>query len=329
MLRNGSICLAASVETCVAVRPGPLCQTTQMLMVVISSLNFLFIFVMTDKKMPRTTFATGIARISIVLFFSACSLCALVGVASLHSMSYIFVSSSRIDVMIGAVFITITLYFLAFFDVLVYNSKQEVVEARAARVRAAKAAGEIPKPVPSPFSIALKKVSTAWPIVFFSCIYATLVPMAFEAAVTEMEKLAVYCIALVVCKTGGEHLLHLVFEKHNLPFHSLVIGLFAFELFTSTQARMLLASYPDTTFVAFISLLSAFYELAVRGVRLFKVRFELADLESRGLDDKKRKLFMRKARIYAVVGKEGRDTGRRRHRGNERERGRVGEWATH
>ena len=126
--------------------------------------------------------------------------------------------------------------------------------------------------------------------------------MAFDAATTQMEKLAVYSVALVVCKTGGEYLLKRVFEKMNIPFHSLVVALFTFELVTSTQARILLASYPDTSFVAIVSVCTAFFELGVRLFNLFKVRFDLAQLRAVGLDEKNRKLFMRKARIYAVVG---------------------------
>ena len=101
--------------------------------------------------------------------------------------------------------------------------------------------------------------------------------------------------------------------------------LFAYELITSTQARILLASYPDTSFVAIVSLFTAIFELGVRLFNLFKVRSDLAELEAVGLDEKNRQLFMRKARIYAVVST---DMERQEDRIAWKDKGRKRKWAT-
>ena len=255
-----------------------------------------------DKKMPRTTVATGTARLLIIAFACALASGATFGVASAVDTGYVFVSRYRVDNILTGIFCSIGTFLLALFDAYVYNNEPKVVERRAAKARAARAAGEGPKSIPSAFAIALKKPAGLLVAIIIFSIYGTVVPMAFEAATNQMEKLAVYFVALIVCKTGGEYLLKRVFERINIPFHSLVMGLFSFELVTSTQARILLASYPDTSFVAIVSVFTAFFELGVRLFNLFKVRFDLAQLRAVGLDEKNRKLFMRKARIYAVVG---------------------------
>ena len=306
-LRNGTDCFGENeVEdsrehrVCVSVRAGPLSLATVGVVTFVPSLFMAMIFAM-DKKMPATTWRTGCARLGILVLCTFASVTAVVGFARVCEGGYVFLAAQRIDSVIAFTFGIITTFFLALFDVMVFNADPDIIARRAARVRAAKDAGKEPKPVPSVLLIALKKAAAAGICALMFGLYATAVPMAFEAATSEAEAVVVYVTALVVVKTGGESLLKQLYERVRVPFYAVVLSLFAYELVTSTQAKILLASYPRTDTVLAISVASGFWELGVRLLMLAKIRADGRGFEELGWDKQRKRLYLRMQRIFAVV----------------------------
>ena len=307
ILGDGATCFGLNVaedardhRVCLAVNTGPLTLSLTGLCVIVTGMAFALVFSL-DKRMPPTTWGTGSAKLAIIVLCAAAALATIVITASTTEGGYVFITAYRIDSVVATAWISIEVFLLSLYDTSIYNNTPDVVERRAARARQANEEGkELPKP-PSTLGTALKKsVGPTLAIIVF-CLYATVVPMSFQAARSVLEAMAIYGTTLVVFKTGGEFLLKKLCEKIRTPFFSLVVALFGFELVTSTQARILLAAYPDTSAVLVVSVLTALFELSVRLFNLRKVRAEIDALKEAGVDKENVKLCEIKADIFTAV----------------------------
>ena len=285
---------------CLAVNAAPLTLSLTGLCVIVCGMGFALIFSL-DKRMPPTTWGTGSAKLAIIVLCAAAALATIVITASTTEGGYVFITAYRIDSVVATAWSGIAILLLSLYDTSIYNNTPEVVERRAARARQAQEEGKEPPKPPSTLGTALKKsVGPTLAIIVF-CLYATVVPMSFQAARSVLEAMAIYGTTLVVFKTGGEFLLKKLCEKIRMPFFSLVVALFSFELVTSTQARILLAAYPDTSAVLVVSVLTAVFELSVRLFNLRKVRAEIDALKEAGVDKENVKLCQIKADIFTAV----------------------------
>ena len=106
-----------------------------------------------------------------------------------------------------------------------------------------------------------------------------------------------------MCKTGGEVAIKHVMARIRVPYYAMVFALFIYELITATQARILLASYPDTDVVLAISVVSAIWELGVRLIMLFKVRADGRDLRALGWEEESRQLYRSMVQINNAVSR--------------------------
>lgn len=126
--------------------------------------------------------------------------------------------------------------------------------------------------------------------------YVTVLPASCLSSIVSSSLL--YC---VLPPTRQELALKKIILDLKIPFMAVVPALFMFELITSTQIRILLATYPSTDIVLSISIATAFWELFVRIASLFKLRWDGKWYEDNGWKEEHRQRFASMEWIFVAV----------------------------
>ena len=268
---NGPVCFGTNATSdkreerrCVAVKAAPLVLQATGQIIVVSTATIGAISAATPSMPPVTWEALG-ARFGIIVLGTGALMVALIGLSSSHPKGYVFLLGLRLDAVLASIATIATLYSLSIYDVLTYLAGPRASRKREMKAKAAREAGEDPPQPPSLFYLSLLNTAPASFVIIIFLLYGTAVPIAFEAAETEFQKIAVYFAALACFKTGGDILLKRLFRRlGGLSLLAMKSGLFAFELVTSTQTRLLLASYPETRTVLAVSTATAVWEICTR-----------------------------------------------------------------
>ena len=91
------------------------------------------------------------------------------------------------------------------------------------------------------------------------------------------------------------------FSRSRTPYYNMVFSLIVYELVASTQGRILLASFPDTTTVFAICFVCAIWELGLRMFLLFKLRAEGRELRGVGWTEESRQLWRSMVQVHNAV----------------------------
>ena len=254
VLEGGSVCFGDNTttddrqhRTCVAVNAGPvaLLGTGQPVFLGVSFPAFLSAV---HPEMPSVTMEANAARLAIIAVGTVAAEASVVGIASVLPAGFVSVLGYHIDGIVAAVWCFITFVFVCILDTYLHDTQPKVVKRRAEAAEAAQKAGKESKRHSSTIVRAFKKATPVALGTTIFLLYGTVVPRAFAAAETIDIKIVVYFFALVF-KTAGEMALKHVFEHTKMDELTIKLGLFAYELVTATQCRILLASYEETNTV--------------------------------------------------------------------------------
>ena len=212
------------------------------------------------------------------------------------------------------------------FSAIVCNEAAPEFKARwAAKVARRAEEGKPPPRRRSRLKQALKSALPTLFIIVVTIVYIFAIHPLHGACDTDLQRVAVYALSLVLVKSGGEKALKYLLERvlPMVPETMADFLLFIYELLMSVQARLLLLSTPNPKVVFATSVLTALWEVGLRlffifrfskRCRLVKAQAALVvDLEQRLGDSNVRNRFQDKELRAAAA------TLRRMERLNQRE----------
>ena len=157
----------------------------------------------------------------------------------------------------------------AHFSVIVSAEAAPEFKARwAAKVARRAEEGKPPPRRRSRLKQALKSALPTLLIIVVVMFYVFAIHPLHAACDTDLQRVAVYALSLVLVKSGGEKVLKYLLERvlPKVPETMADFLLFGYELNMSVQARLLLLSTPNPSVVFATSVLTALWEV---GLRLF------------------------------------------------------------